>query len=76
MLKIKDSVKYQGKQEIIKYINFKINSDVIDYHCAELEIEFESGNFYYEEITSYDYGIEYIRKKLFDNAEEILEKIN
>ena len=73
-LEVGDIVKYNDNIEKITNITFKIIDDVIDHHCAELEIEFESGRFYYEEITEWDYGIDYIKQRLYKNAEEILEK--
>lgn len=73
-LEVGDIVKYNDNIEKITNITLKIIDDVIDHHCAELEIEFESGRFYYEEITEWDYGIDYIKQRLYKNAEEILEK--
>lgn len=75
MLKIKDKVTYDGKTEIIKSIYFTINANMIEYYCAELEIHFESGNIYYNEITSFEDGIKYIEKRLYEIAEFNLEKL-
>lgn len=73
-LKVGDIVRYNDNIEKITNITFKITDDVIDHHCAELEIEFESGRFYYDEIEEWDYSIDYIKKRLYENAEDNLEK--
>lgn len=73
-LKVGDIVRYNDNIEKITNITFKITDDVIDHHCAGLEIEFESGRFYYDEIEEWDYSIDYIKKRLYENAEDFLEK--
>lgn len=77
MLKIKegDIVKYDDNIEKIKEITFKVNADFIEYYCAELEIDFESGRFYYDEITSFEHDIEWIKERLYDNANDLVEKV-
>lgn len=74
MLKIKDEVIYKDKKEIIKDIFYKINAEMTDYNCMELEIEFESGNFYYDEITDFEYGIDNISERLTKRAELFIQK--
>ena len=76
MLKIKDKVRHKDNIEIISAIYLKINAETCDYNCAELEIMFESGRFYYDEITDYEYGIEDINKRLLNRADIMLEKVS
>lgn len=76
MLKIKDKVKYKDNIEIISGIYLKTNAEMCDYNCAELEIMFESGRVYYDEITDREHSIENINKRLLNRADIVLEKVS
>lgn len=73
-LEVGNVVKYNNSIEKIMKIEFKVNANMIDYRCVEVTIEFASGEFYYNEIQSFEDDVNEIRKTLIEMVESDIEK--